>query len=138
MKSHTLRRRDVSEGSCVAVEHLVSIIDDDESMRLALVGLIRSLGYEARGFASAHEFLDGGQESSVSCLIVDIQLPGMTGIELMELLRSKKNRVPVIVITARNEPGLEERAAASGAIGYLKKPFPPQTLVDCIETALHA
>jgi FixJ family two-component response regulator len=115
---------------------VISIIDDDESMRTALVGLIRSLGYDVRGFASAEEFLRHGRVQSFSCIITDIQMPGMSGIELQQHLTACQYSLPVIMITARHEAGLEERALASGAACFLRKPFEAQTLVSCLESVL--
>jgi len=107
-------------------------------MRTALVGLVRSLGYDVRGFASAEEFLDCGQVQSFACIVTDIQMPGMSGIELQQHLAARQCALPVIMITARHEPGLEERAIASGAAYFLRKPFDAETLVDCIEKVLTA
>jgi FixJ family two-component response regulator len=117
---------------------VISIIDDDESMRTALVGLIRSLGYDVRGFASAEEFLGYGPVQSCACVITDIQMPGMSGIELQQHLAACQYTLPVIMITARHEAGLEERALASGAVCFLRKPFAAETLVDCLERVLKA
>ena len=117
---------------------VISIIDDDESMRIALVALVRSLGYDARGFASAEEFLGCGPVQSFACIITDIQMPGMSGIELKQHLAAHQCLLPVIMITGRNEPGLEERALASGAACFLRKPFEAEALIGCLERALKA
>ena len=124
--------------SWVSAERLISIIDDDESMRTALVGLMRSLGYSARGFASAEEFLDSGVVRSVGCIITDIQMPGMSGIALQQHLMARQCSPPVIMITARHEADLEERALASGAAYFLRKPFEMEALVGCLERVLKA
>jgi FixJ family two-component response regulator len=115
---------------------LISVIEDDGSLRGALVRLIRSLGYDARGFGSAEEFTESDAVSSSACIIADIQLPGMSGIELKRLLVERRCAVPVIIITARHEPGLEEKAHAAGAACFLRKPFAATALVDCLERAL--
>ena len=120
----------------MAAVPLISIIDDDESLRIALVGLIRSSGYNASGFASAEEFLQSGAASSSACVITDIQMPGMSGIDLKIELAACQCPVPVIMITARSEPGLEEKARASGAACFLKKPFDAGELIACIERAV--
>jgi FixJ family two-component response regulator len=122
----------------VRSELLISIIDDDDSFRSALVGLIRSLGYGARGFESAEEFVQSGAMRSSACVITDVQMPGMSGIELQHLLAKSQCTVPVIMITARTEPGLEEKALASGAVCLLRKPFKADLLTDCLEQALKA
>ena len=120
----------------MAVGCLISIVDDDSSMRDALVGLFRSLGYDARGFASAEDFLACGDLERFACAITDIQMPGMSGFELKRQLDDRHGALPVIMITARSEPDLRERAISSGAACFLRKPFDTETLVDCLEKAL--
>jgi FixJ family two-component response regulator len=115
---------------------LISIIDDDESLRSALVGLVRSLGHRASGFACAEDFLSGGEPGQSAVIVTDIQMPGLSGIELKERLSAQGCVAPVIMITARSEPGLQERALASGALCVLKKPFAAEALIECLERAL--
>ena len=115
---------------------LISIIDDDDSMRSAVIALVRSAGYDARGFASAEAFLGSGAVQSFACIITDVQMPGMCGIELKQHLTRSQCTVPVIMITARRDPGLEERAMASGAVCLLRKPFEADALFRCLESAL--
>jgi FixJ family two-component response regulator len=122
----------------VPLEPLISIIDDDDSFRRALVGLIRSLGYDARGFESAEEFVESGVMRSSACIITDVQMPGMSGIDLQYFLVRSECPVPVIMVTAHAEPGLEEKALASGAVCLLRKPFEAGTLTDCLQKALNA
>jgi FixJ family two-component response regulator len=117
---------------------LISIIDDDKSMLSAVVGLVRSAGYDARGFASAEEFLGCGMVLNFACIVTDIQMPGMSGIELKQHLEARQLPTPVIMITARRDPGLEGRAIASGAVCFIPKPFEGDTLIGCIEQALKA
>ena len=116
--------------------YLISIVDDDSSMRDALVGLFRSLGYDARGFASAEDFLACSDLERFACAITDIQMPGMSGFELKRQLDQRHGTLPVIMITARPEPDLMEKAMSSGAACFLRKPFDTETLVDCLEKAL--
>ena len=111
---------------------LISIVDDDASMREALVGLVRSLGYEVRDFASAEDFLASNDLGKFACAITDIQMPGMNGLELKRELSTRHGSLPVIMITARTEPGIEEKAMASGASCFLRKPFDAETLVNCL------
>ena len=118
--------------------HLISIVDDDDSMRDALVGLFRSLGYDARGFASAEEFLGCSELERFACTITDIQMPGMNGFELKRQLDQRLGKLPVIMITARTEAGLEEKAISIGAACFLRKPFETETLVNCLERVLRA
>jgi FixJ family two-component response regulator len=120
----------------VSREPLIAVIDDDEPFRLALVDSLCSLGYRARGFASAEEFFAASGEISCDCVITDIHMPGMSGFDLKRLLMDRAWRVPVIMITARGEPGLEARAAASGAVCLLRKPFGADALIGCLEKAL--
>jgi FixJ family two-component response regulator len=121
-------------GCRVAAEPLISVIDDDDSLRQALVRLIHSLGYDARGFASAEEFIASGTMAGCSCVITDIQMPGMSGIELVAHLQTP---VPVIMITARAEADLEQSAMASGAMCFLRKPIDTKVLVEWVERALN-
>jgi FixJ family two-component response regulator len=122
----------------VAATPKISIVDDDESVRIALAGLLRSLGYEARSFASAEEFLNCGEVQNFDCLITDIQMPGMSGIELQQHLSASNSPVPVIMITARPELALEEQALSSGAVNLLRKPFEAAALIDCLQKVLNA
>ena len=117
-------------------EPLIAVIDDDEPFRIALVESICSLGYRARGFASAEEFFAASGESSCDCVITDVHMPGMSGLDVQRLLVTRDRRVPVIMITARGEPGLEAKAVASGAVCLLIKPFGADALIGCLEKAL--
>ena len=114
----------------------IAVIDDDDPFRLALVESLDSLAYCARGYASAEQFLDAAGETSCDCVITDIQMPGMSGIDLKLLLSARGSNTPVIMITARVDLELEARALASGAICLLRKPFESAALVDCLERAL--
>jgi FixJ family two-component response regulator len=116
----------------------VFVIDDDESVRRALKGLIRSLGHDAITFASAEEYLDSGHLLDTSCLIADIHLPGISGIELQERLVKDGHRTKIIFITGFPEEALRERALQAGAVCFLKKPFDDDSLVKCLDRALEA
>jgi FixJ family two-component response regulator len=120
----------------VSGEFTISVIDDDESFRTALVGLLRSLGYEAQGFTSAVEFINSGGEESFDCIITDFCMPKMSGLDLIQLLAARGSAVPVIMVTGRPEPGLEAKAAAGGAICLLMKPFEDDALIGYLERAL--
>lgn len=122
----------------MAAKPLIGIIDDDTSLRKALVRLVRSFGYDARGFASAEEFLESGSMPNCSCIVTDIQMPGMSGIELKRLMDERECMIPVIMITARTEPELEHSALASGAHCFLRKPLETAVLMDCLARALKA
>jgi FixJ family two-component response regulator len=120
----------------VSGEFIISVIDDDESFRTALVGLLHSLGYGAQGFASAVEFIDGGGEGSCDCVITDFKMPRMNGLELIQLLTARGSRVPVIMVTGCSEPELEAKAAAVGAVCLLMKPFEADALIGHLERVL--
>jgi FixJ family two-component response regulator len=126
----------LGKGRRVLAGPSISIIDDDESMRRAVAALLRSAGYDTRCFASAEDFLASGAVGNFACVITDIQMPGMSGIELKEHLKACQCSVPVIMITARHEPGLEQSAIASGAACFLRKPFEADALIRCLESAL--
>ena len=117
-------------------EFIISVIDDDESFRIALVGLLRSLGYEAQGFASAVEFINRGGEGSCDCIITDFKMPGMSGLDLIQLLNARGSTVPVIIVTGCSEPGLGAKAAADGAVCLLTKPFEADALIGPLEGVL--
>jgi FixJ family two-component response regulator len=121
----------------VSRELLISVIDDDKPFCTALVEALSSLGYGARGYASAEDFIAEGTHASCDCVITDVQMPGMSGIDLKQLLTAQNSKIPVIMITARDEPGLEARATAAGAVCLLRKPFESASLIQCLSKALN-
>lgn len=114
----------------------IAVVDDDESLRTALEGLLRATGYQARTYDGARAFLDSDGPAQARCLICDIQMPGMCGVELYEALRARGLRIPVIFITAY--PGEKPRITSGmpGVIACLPKPFPAEQLLECVEAAL--
>ena len=117
---------------------LISVIDDDESMREAMRGLMKSLGYTAEAFASAEEFLTSRQAPRTSCLIADVHMPGMTGLELHRHLVASGNTIPTILITAYpDDDSVRERALGDGVVCYLSKPFDENDLLACIRSSLN-
>src|SRR5215469_15286738 len=124
------------EGQPVSRASLIAVIDDDTSCRMALAESLRSLGYEAREFASAEEFMSGDEDGLCDCVITDIHMPGMSGFELSRLLAARDSPVPVIMITALRGQGLENKAKASGSVCLVKKPFQSDALVGCLQRAL--
>lgn len=120
----------------MSAEHQIAIIDDDRSLRMALARLVRSLGYKARDFASAEAFLHSGEIGDFACVVTDIHMPGMSGIDLKLHLAAVQCPVPVIMITARSEERLEEAAMASGAARFLRKPFEASAFSDCLADVL--
>jgi FixJ family two-component response regulator len=121
----------------VPSEKFISIVEDDESLRCALVGLFRSMGHKARGFASAEEFL-AIRDGLCACVISDIQLPGLNGFEMARRMRELGYGAPIIMMTARTDEGLAAQAETSGAFCLLQKPFDTSELVDCVERAIGA
>lgn len=111
----------------------VYVVDDDESIQRALKRLLRSAGYRAVTFRSAEDFIDSAPAEGEGCLILDIRLPGMTGLELQEKLDSTGAKYAVIFMTAHDNPQWQERARKAGEVAYLKKPFDEQSLLDAIE-----
>ena len=124
------------KGRSVSTERLIAVVDDDDSFRVALVESLFSLGYDARGFASAEEFLAVDGPEPYGCIITDIHMSGMSGFDLKQRLLARDSILPVIMITADAEPELEARAAAVGAVDLLRKPFEAETLTACLERAL--
>jgi FixJ family two-component response regulator len=116
---------------------IVSIIDDDESVRLAVKSLVRSLGLLAYTFASAEEFLQSPHVGDTSCLITDVQLPGMNGLKLQSVVLAQGRDVPIIFVTAFPEERFQKRALEAGAVGFLSKPFDGQTLITLVEGVLN-
>lgn len=115
---------------------VIAIVDDDESFRRATTSFVRSLGYGAAVFDSAEAFLKSERVHDADCLITDIQMPGMTGVELQGRLIAEGHRLPVIFITAFPEVNARAQAIAAGAIGFLTKPFDDQGLIACLNAAL--
>ena len=119
-----------------AKEKLVAIVDDDESVRIALAGLMKAVGLPAKTFASAMEFLDSGQQHHASCLIADIRMPGMSGLELQAKLNADRCRIPTIFITAHGDAEMRMQAMRSGAAEFLSKPFSDDLLLETVRAAL--
>jgi len=115
---------------------MISIVDDDQSVREATRGLLRSHGYAAAAFASAEEFLQSGLLSDTSCLISDVRMTGLSGIELQRHLIDAGHRIPIIFMTAFPEERTRAAAIERGAHGFLKKPFSEHSLLSCIRRAL--
>ncbi len=120
----------------MSTEPLIAVVDDDEPSRIAIQESLSVLGYCARGFASADDFLAAGNEGSYDCIITDIHMPGISGFDLKRLLTARGFAVPVIMITARTEPGLEVRAAECGALCLLRKPFETDTLTGFLKATI--
>jgi FixJ family two-component response regulator len=124
----------MNKGTAEAV--VISIVDDDASFRRATARLVRSLGHSVAAFGSAEEFLNSDRLRDTACLISDVQMPGMSGIELQNHLLARGVQLPVIFITAYPESRAREQALASGALGFLNKPFNEDNLIACLDQAL--
>jgi CheY-like chemotaxis protein len=115
---------------------LISVVDDDESIRVATRALLRSLGWAVHTFASAEDFLHSPHVNDTSCLIVDVQMPGMSGVELQRVLKARGHSTPVIFISAFPEDRIRAQILEAGAICFLSKPFDEQSLIGCLDRAL--
>jgi len=121
----------------VSTRPLISVVDDDVSVREALQSLLRSVGFAVRVFASAEEFLKSDYLRDTGCLILDVRMPGMSGIELHRHLVAGHSEVPVIFITAHgSDRETRSRAIRDGAVDYLSKPFSEDALLNAVRTAL--
>jgi FixJ family two-component response regulator len=116
--------------------HFISIVDDDESARTAIQGVLKSVGWRARSFRSAEEFLESGQLGETACLISDIRMPGMSGLELQARLVEEGWRIPIIFVTAHGDSRMQTRAMKAGAMAFLGKPFDDKVLLQEVRTAL--
>ena len=115
---------------------IISIVDDDESVREALRGFIRSVGFTANVFASAEEFLAWPDLGTTDCLVVDVRMPGMNGLELHRRLLGDHRQIPVIFMTAYLDEDVRSRALGNGAVAFLLKPFSEEALLNAIKTSV--
>ena len=115
---------------------LISIVDDDPLARDGIRELVESLGYKGVAFMSAAHFLESGLIAETTCLITDLQMPGLNGLELQEALRSQGYQTPVILITAYPDEKHRTRALNNGAVGFLSKPFDEDALIECLNAAI--
>ena len=115
---------------------VISIIDDDPSVRKATDGLVRSLGYRCLTFASAEDFLQSDHLDDTSCVITDVQMPGLSGVELQSELNARGAHMPIIFITAFPEDRVRRCVLEAGAIGFLSKPFEEAVLIEHLQAAL--
>jgi FixJ family two-component response regulator len=115
---------------------MIAIVDDDDSIRSALQGLLHSAELPAQSFASAEEFLKSGQRHQIACLIADIRMPGMSGLELQAKLNSERCKIPIIFITAHGDEKLRMQALRAGAVEFMAKPFDDEALLDSVRVAL--
>jgi FixJ family two-component response regulator len=116
----------------------IAIVDDDEAVRVALDGLLRSAGLTARAFESAEEFINSGQQRQIACLIADIRMPGMSGLELQAKLNAEGCRIPIVFITAHGDAKMRMQALRAGAVEFLTKPFDDEALLESVRAALES
>jgi FixJ family two-component response regulator len=128
--SHSLKE------SSLPKAHMISVVDDDQSMRDATSRLVRSLGFAVATFASAEAFLESDRIEDSSCLITDVQMPGLSGVDLQNRLIADGRLMPIIGVTAFPEESIRTQMLEAGAVGFLSKPFNDECLIDCIATAL--
>jgi FixJ family two-component response regulator len=117
---------------------LVSLVDDDESVRESLPDLLKEFGFTTRTFPSAHEFLVSDVIRDTKCLILDIAMPGMTGLELQRELRLRRHHIPIVFITAMGDENLRLRVVEQGAVDCLTKPFTDTALLDAVTAAMRS
>jgi FixJ family two-component response regulator len=118
--------------------NMVAIVDDDDLMRGALQGLLKAVGLPAQAFASAEEFLKSGQQRQAKCLITDIRMPGMSGLELQAHLNAERCKIPIIFITAHGDEKMRMQALRAGAAEFMAKPFDDEVLIESVRAALES
>ena len=117
---------------------LVAIVDDDDSIRNALQGLLKTVGLSSQAFASAEEFLKSGRQHQTACLITDIRMSGISGLELQTRLNAEHCRIPTIFITAHGDAQMRMRALRAGAVEFLAKPFDDEALLETVRAAMES
>jgi len=120
----------------VATNSTIAVVDDDGAVREALKGLLRSAGFRVELFSSAEEFLNSGQIEDISCVVLDVRMPGMSGVELQERLNGSRVAIPIIFMTAHGDASVRARALQGGAIDFLQKPFTDEALLNALARGL--
>ena len=115
---------------------IVSVVDDNESLRRSLRNLLRSFGFRVETFASAEAFLESIHHEQTRCLVLDLRMPGMNGLELLSYLSSTGSRIPAVILTAHGDAEARQRSLESGAVAFLSKPLSGKALLDAVRTAL--
>ena len=116
---------------------LISIVDDDDFLRNSLNNLLRSVGMRTHGFSSAEEFLHSNELHDTDCLLLDVRMPGMSGLDLQRQLKASNSRIPIVFITSHADDDARARALAAGAVAFLYKPCKKETLLEAINSALN-
>jgi FixJ family two-component response regulator len=122
--------------SCNNENKLVAIVDDDDAVRGTLKELLRAAGFSSQTFESAEDFLGSGRQQDTACLITDIRMPGMSGLELQARLNTERCRIPTIFITAHGDEEMRFQALRAGAVEFLPKPFDDEILIESVRAAL--
>jgi FixJ family two-component response regulator len=135
--SETLQIGTRREGVRVGSSPLISVVDDDEGVRESLGSLMRSVGFGVKAFASAEEFLNSDHPRVADCLVLDVRMQGMSGLELQRRLVASQCRIPVIFISAHGDEEVRARALREGAVDFLLKPFSEEALLSAIQSALN-
>jgi FixJ family two-component response regulator len=117
---------------------VIAIVDDDESVSIGMMSLVRSIGYDALAYGSAEDFLASDARDDIACLISDVQMPGVGGLELQKMLAAEGSHLPIIFITAYPDARIRQVALDAGAMCFLSKPCDSATLIKCLERALDA
>jgi len=126
----------MNDNNKMKLKPLIAVVDDDSSLRESTQLLLRSAGYRAEVFASAREFLDSPRIDETACLMLDVRMPGMDGLELQRFLNEAQRQIPIIFITAHATDDAEQRARKAGAVDFLRKPVNEEKLLSAIQTAL--
>ena len=116
----------------------VAIVDDEEGIRKALSRLLRASGLEAESYANGQEFLDAAAEHRPDCVVLDLHMPGMSGVQVLRKLKAAGQRLSIVVITAHDEPETRERCIDAGACAYLRKPLEDRLLLNAISAAMRS
>jgi FixJ family two-component response regulator len=120
----------------MAHEHFIAVVDDDQSVRDAVTNLFRSMGFPAVAFASAEEFLNSDSLDKTSCIVLDVQMPGMGGLSLQSHLAATGRQIPIVFVTGYPDAGVRDKAMSLGAVCFLTKPFNEDDLVDGLRSVL--
>ena len=130
--SFAMKSTEMNSGECA----LVVVVDDDESVRESLPDLLHEFGFATRAFSSAEEFLASGSLEQTKCLILDVAMPGMTGLDLQRQLNDRDRKIPIVFVTGLKDRQIRERALGDGAVSFLFKPFSDTALLDALNKAI--
>lgn len=130
--SFAMKSTEINSGECA----LVVVVDDDESVRESLPDLLHEFGFATRAFSSAEEFLASGSLEQTKCLILDVAMPGMTGLDLQRQLNARDRKIPIVFVTGQKDGRIRERALGDGAVSFLFKPFSDTALLDALNKAI--